>query len=115
MKQAIIPITGDGNLFQRICAGAISGAIGAAIASPTDLIKVRDLALQCFSCPSVKYTVLISSKLYTARLVNDFTYISFLLRLSLHCAMIAVEPIHTLLFLQLLSVPHSYYPLFCYF
>ena len=40
MKQAIEPYTGDGTVLQRASAGALSGAIGSAIASPTDLIKV---------------------------------------------------------------------------
>ncbi len=34
-------ITGTDNLVQKVASGALSGAVGASIASPTDLVKVR--------------------------------------------------------------------------
>ena len=41
VKAHISPLTGEGTLTQKVLSGMISGAIGASIASPTDLIKVR--------------------------------------------------------------------------
>eukprot|EP01132_Coremiostelium_polycephalum_P004738 gene4738-5914_t len=54
IKGYFVDSNGKTNLISKICAGAISGAVGASIANPSDLIKVR---MQAYSTKGAsKYT-----------------------------------------------------------
>jgi hypothetical protein len=59
VKAAVAPITGDGTVLQRALAGGLSGAIGSAIACPTDLIKANSDVVRSRSFHAYMYLLFV--------------------------------------------------------